>query len=256
MRIGDTEERVTSESLRGRGPSYSGGYDPNALLNTASQPSQSDKEKPSGPLSSLLSSLEKTKVPDHAGSDSTVMSATTAVSDPLAPQPPPNRNASATAHQQSSKITEVVIQVPYASNSAAGTPMPLPAAPIQNPNASTAGMITPERCFTIILTVPTVSKNLLLSATSQTNQSDAKMSNTPFASLPSGATKTKDQGNLGSRSAVTTMQTPVSKSSAQQPRGAWPSQKPSAQASNVQQPGKFPVHPVCCCYTTEFAEDR
>jgi hypothetical protein len=41
-----------------------------------SQSGQSDKEKSSAPISSLLSSLAQTKVPDHASLGSTVMSAT------------------------------------------------------------------------------------------------------------------------------------------------------------------------------------
>lgn len=105
---------MTSESLRGHDPSYTGGYNPNAISNAASQPSQSDKEKPSGPLSSLLSNLAKTKVPDHAGSRSTVTGMPTSVSDPLAQQaqktnasPDPNPTA-ATAHQQSGKLTGIL----------------------------------------------------------------------------------------------------------------------------------------------------
>ena len=41
-----------------------------------SQPGQSDREKSSPPISSLLSSLAQTKVPDYASPGSTVMSAT------------------------------------------------------------------------------------------------------------------------------------------------------------------------------------
>jgi len=101
---------VTSENRRGRDPSYTGGYNPNALSNPASEPSQRDKKKPSGPFSSIISSLTETKVPVHAGSGSAVTSATTPVSDPLAPPPretwaSPDRNASATARQQSGKLT-------------------------------------------------------------------------------------------------------------------------------------------------------